>query len=195
MSMLTTRDRIVDAARTEFLVAGIGATRMDVIASRVGIARPNVYRYFSRKQHLVKAVILDEVAAVNAQRRAAIAIEGPVRELIVDSLTLGSELIRSEGFLSVALTRDTEQVTSVLVSQDDDLFASQLEYWRPILKHGRVRGEIRESLDDARVIRWFMAANMSFAISPELLPGDARTWIEDFVVPPVLSESATPTVR
>lgn len=183
---MSARERIVDAAREEFLSAGIGPTRMDTIAKRVGIARPNVYRYFKRKQDLVKEVILHEVRAVNVQRRARIPLEGPSADIMLASLVMGADLINKTEFLSFALRTDREQVTAFLASNDDDLFATQHQYWEPILEHVRMRGDLRDGLDDDRIIRWFMSNNFSLVTLPEMYPGSMTAWFADFVIPPVL---------
>ncbi|MFI7195188.1 TetR/AcrR family transcriptional regulator [Nocardia nova] len=186
MTEMSTRDHIVAVAKNEFLRAGINSTRMDTIAARVGIARPNVYRYFGRKQDLVKEVILREVRAVNQVRRQRLPVEGEVADLILASLVSGAQLIREDGFLSVELSRDSEQITSFLVSNDEDLLATQQEYWEPILRLGRERGELKEDLDDSRIIRWFMSSNFCLVALPEMYPGDPADWFADFVIPPVL---------
>ncbi|MBH0121095.1 helix-turn-helix transcriptional regulator [Rhodococcus sp. CX] len=184
---MTARGRIVDAARTEFLGSGIGPTRMDTIAKRAGMARPNVYRYFGTKQDLVKEVILREVRAVNAQRRATISLDRESADIMLASLVSGAELIRGTEFLSVTLRTDREQVTRFLISNDEDLFATQHHYWEPILTQARERGDLRADLDDDRIIRWFMSANFSLVTLPEMYPGSTTAWFVDFVIPPVLA--------
>lgn len=184
---MSARERIVAEARDEFLTSGIGATRMDTIANRVGIARQNVYRYFGSKQDLVKEVILREVRAVTTQRRETISLEGESFDIILESLVAGAELIKNTEFLSFALRRDRDQVTRFLISNDDGLFATQHEYWAPILAQAREQGELRADLDDDRIIRWFMTNNFSMVTLPEMYPGSPLAWFADFVIPPVMA--------
>nr|EJI98430.1 hypothetical protein JVH1_4013 [Rhodococcus sp. JVH1] len=161
---------------------------MDTIATRVGMARPNVYRYFSRKHDLVKEVILREVRAVNAQRRATISLDGGSADIMLAALVSGAELIKGTEFLSMALRTDREQVTRFLISNDEDLFATQHQYWEPILRQARERGDLRADLDDDRIIRWFMSNNFSLVTLPEMYPGSTTAWFADFVIPPVLAQ-------
>ncbi|MBL4727515.1 MAG: TetR/AcrR family transcriptional regulator [Rhizobiaceae bacterium] len=50
---------IIAAALTVFCRSGYSATRMDDIASEVGLSKPAIYIYFDNKEALFKAVIMD----------------------------------------------------------------------------------------------------------------------------------------
>lgn len=53
----STRDRIRDAARTEFAAVGLSGARVDAIAKRAGCNKQLIYHYFGDKAGLYEAVI------------------------------------------------------------------------------------------------------------------------------------------
>ena len=185
------RQAIIDAARTTLKAKGLEGTRMDDIAGKVGIARPNLYRYFANKEELVKALLEAEINDVNDQRRHRVPVTGPVRNLIVKSLVIGSELATNNELLSMVFTDDLGEVTAKLVAQDNSLMAIESAYWQPVLDHGRRRGELASGLTNERILHWFMTNHYVFMSRPELISGSRKAWIEDFVVPPVLAGPRT----
>ncbi|MFE5708245.1 TetR/AcrR family transcriptional regulator [Rhodococcus koreensis] len=183
------RQEIIDAARVTLREKGFEATRMDDIAGQVGIARPNLYRYFSNKEDLVRALLDAEISAVNNQRRYRIPLSGNVRDLLIESLSMGADLAASNELLSVVLTDDLGAISAKLIAADETIMAREADYWRPILRYGRQRDELNSSISDNRILSWFMANHYVFLARPELVIGDRREWIADFVVAPVLNQS------
>ncbi len=181
------RDRIVEAARAAFRQNGIAATPLDEVAALAGVARPNLYRYFSSREELVRHVMIAEVRAVNVARWSRITLSGPVAPLILDSLVTGHDLAL-DYMSNVTLVAEATAITAELMSHDDELAAAQYEYWGPLLEYGRVRGEISPRLSNERIVRWFLTNHVLVAERGELIPdGDVRAWFADFVVPPVLA--------
>lgn len=184
------RVRILDAARDAVRYGGIEAVRMEDVADRAGVARPNLYRYFSSRDALVKEVLLAEIRTIHEKRRARLARVTSAREQVIESLVMGAEQ-----------TRSTQAVTAVdgpgldgvarLVASDDDLMRVEAEYWHPLLARARATGTLVDHLTDDRIIRWFMTCHFLVATQPDIVPADVRTWIEDFVAPPVLGPRTT----
>ncbi|QSE92091.1 TetR/AcrR family transcriptional regulator [Rhodococcus pseudokoreensis] len=188
----TRRQAIIEAARVTLRERGFEGTRMDDIAGQVGIARPNLYRYFANKEELVRALLEAEILAVNNQRRHRIPVSGPVRDLIVESLLVGAELTMRNELLSVIFSEELGEVAARLVADDSNLMSMEVDYWQPILDHGRRREELDSDMPDARILHWFMTNHYVFVTRPELIDGDIRAWIEDFVVKPVLATPRRP---
>ena len=55
-----TRQKILDAAETEFSKNGLAATRVDTIASEAGVNKQLIYAHFQSKENLY-AIILERV--------------------------------------------------------------------------------------------------------------------------------------
>ncbi|MEP6590856.1 MAG: TetR/AcrR family transcriptional regulator [Gemmatimonadota bacterium] len=56
---LTTRDRLLEAARELFTTAGYYATTTPILAKRAGVAEGTIYRHFPSKQALLNAAYQD----------------------------------------------------------------------------------------------------------------------------------------
>ncbi len=56
---ITTRDRLLDAARDLFTTVGYHATTTPVLARRAGVAEGTIYRHFTSKQALLNAAYQD----------------------------------------------------------------------------------------------------------------------------------------
>ena len=187
--------RITEAAEECFRRFGIRRTRMDDVAAKVGLARPNLYRFVPNKDALIRLVILKHSAAVDAERRRQIPIQGPVGELIVRSLVMGVMMSRQDEFDMDLLHAANIDAPSRLLnlSQGDDPVLPRPAYWYPILDHGRQRSEIREDLTNAQIVRWIGKMTLLFVQWPDMFPDETavRWHVETFVLPCVLSRPTT----
>jgi AcrR family transcriptional regulator len=64
-----TRQRILDAARTEFARLGLGGARVDAIAARAKANKRMIYHYFGSKQDLFLAVLEAAYGDIRAAER------------------------------------------------------------------------------------------------------------------------------
>lgn len=182
------RAAIVAAAQECFRGQGVRKTRLDDVAQLVGIARPNLYRYFDSKQAIVAAVNVEESRRINEMRRASIPIEGPVAAIIEKSIIEGVAAARGDAYLMDLMGQDNSALASeALVLSADPRF----EYWQPILDHGRQRGEIREGISDAEIVSWLSETQLHFLQNRVLFPDmdvvSAR--VQRFVVPSIVVSS------
>ena len=182
---LDRRDAIVAAARECFQKWGLARTRMDDIARRVGIVRPNLYRYFPSKEALAAAVSAEESRRINAIRRKRLPVRGPVSELIASSIVLGLQLALEDEYLLDLLGLENRE----LVPETMATAAARSEYWQPIFKHGRDRRELRTDLTDDDLMRWLSAIQLHFLSNRELYPtiDDIERDVRLFVVPSVVA--------
>lgn len=172
---------IVDAARSCFQRWGLAKTTMDDIAKEVGIARPNLYRYFPNKAALASAVSAAESARINEHRRAHIRIEGPTAALIEQSIIMGLEQALADDYLTDLMTSDNQELVPATIDAAD----TRYEYWRPIFDHGRARGELRNETTDDDLLRWLSSVQLHFLSNRELFPSidEIARDVRMFVVP------------
>jgi len=104
------RGEIVAAARACFQRWGLAKTTMDDIAKEVGIARPNLYRYFPNKAAVASAVSAAESERINEYRRQRIAIDGPTAPLIEDSIVMDDTVVRSGAVIRGAIVDKNVEV-------------------------------------------------------------------------------------
>lgn len=186
-------DRIVEATRRSLLEHGMQKTRVEQIAAEVGLARPNVYRYFPSKNALVLEVLLRETREIHRERRRQLPIKGPVADLLVESLLLGFRLSLETVAMSICLAEDSH-LTAQLLTQPAAVTV-ETEYWQPLLQHGRLRGEITPGLDDEQIVRWFLGVQILLHEHAELFGGEhsRRECVTKLVVPGLLTSRGLKT--
>ncbi len=179
------RAEIVAAARGCFQRWGLSKTTMDDIATEVGIARPNLYRYFPNKAAVASAVSAAESDRINRHRRERIPIEGATADLIERSIVMGLELALDDDYLAALMRRDNSDLVPETIRAND----RRIAYWAPIFEHGRSRGELRADLTDDDLLRWLSATQLHFLSNRELYPSIdviARE-VRLFVVPALIA--------
>lgn len=148
------RAAVVAAARALFLERGYGATTVDAISERADVPPATVYRLFSSKHGILKALI--DVAIVGDEEDIPMAERPEVRTL------LASEDPRAqlEGFVAIAVQVNTRlgglYGTLVSAAGNDPDAAAQLEELtrqrqqgqraiaRSLARRGALRPELRE---------------------------------------------------
>ena len=161
---------------------------MEDIAAAVGIARPNLYRYFPNKESLVLDVLLEEVRSIHRRRRRRLKLEGPVAAVLVDAVVLGFEEAHNEEMFAALMASNTVDFTDLFSGSTDIFHAVEAEFWEPLLDYGRDRGELREDLTNAEMVRWISFASFLFVGREEFVrvPAAVRYYTETFVVPALL---------
>ena len=180
------RAAIVAAARECFQRYGLARTRMDDVAQRVGIVRPNLYRYFPSKEAVAAAVAAEESQRINDVRRERIPVEGPVGDLLAASIVLGLELALEDEYIVDLLSLENRE----LVPETIHSASVRYDYWKPIFDHGRARGEVRADLTDEDLMRWLSSIQLHFLSQRELYPtlADIERDVRLFVVPSITNQ-------
>jgi AcrR family transcriptional regulator len=183
------RAAIVAAARECFQKWGLARTRMDDIAQRVGIVRPNLYRYFPSKEAVAAAVSAEESRRINDIRRKRLPVKGPAGDLIAASIVLGLQLALEDEYIVDLLRMENRD----LVPETIAAATVRYEYWQPIFEHGRARGELRSDLSDDDLVRWLSAVQLHFLSQRALYPTieDIERDVRLFVVPSITNPSTS----
>jgi AcrR family transcriptional regulator len=180
------QDAIVEAAAECFARLGIERTRIEDIAQRAGIARPNVYRHFAGKDAIVHAVALREIDRQHQRLAKRFTHDGPAAELIIGSLVSG---IRDAAFDTRSLTRsESAHITARGLASSPEILEAVTSYWEPLLEYARERGELREDVEIQAAARWLLFVQFSYLAIPELVPdGDQlEANLRSFVLPSLL---------
>ena len=163
------RAAVVDAARTLFLERGYGATTVEAISELSDVPPATVYRLFSSKHGILKALL--DVSIAGDDEDVAVAERPAVRSL----LTEGNARQQLEGFVAftVQINARIEPLYRILVSAagtDRDAAAlldeltrqrqqGQRVIARSLAKAGTLRGGLRER-GAADVIHALMSPEM-----------------------------------
>lgn len=141
MSILKTRQKLVDIARQLFAKKGIEGTTMNDIAVASGKGRRTLYTYFKSKEDVYYAVIeselerlsdkLDEVAAKKTSP------QDKIIELIYTHLSMIKETVVRNGNLRAEFFRNIWMVERVRKKFDED----EIELFRKVYADGKAEGE------------------------------------------------------
>lgn len=141
MSILKTRQKLVDIARQLFAKKGIEGTTMNDIAVASGKGRRTLYTYFKSKEDVYYAVIeselerlsdkLDEVAARKTSP------QDKIIELIYTHLIMIKETVVRNGNLRAEFFRNIWMVEKVRKKFDED----EIELFRKVYADGKAEGE------------------------------------------------------
>ncbi len=141
MSILKTRQKLVDIARQLFAKKGIEGTTMNDIAVASGKGRRTLYTYFKSKEDVYYAVIeselerlsdkLDEVAARKTSP------QDKIIELIYTHLSMIKETVVRNGNLRAEFFRNIWMVEKVRKKFDE----YEIELFRKVYADGKAEGE------------------------------------------------------
>jgi AcrR family transcriptional regulator len=182
------RERILEATERSILEVGIQKTRVEQIASEVGLLRPNVYRYISGgKEALILQVLLRDMERIHEIRRRRVLIEGPLAPLLVDSLVMGFQSSKESPVFRTCLEEDPSFTARVLTRPE--AVAAAQTYWCPILDHGRARGELRNELGYDEIVRWFLGVQFLLHEHHDFFggPHGIQEYIRKLVIPAVVT--------
>jgi AcrR family transcriptional regulator len=182
------RERILSAAANCFRRIGVAATRMEDIADEVGMQRPHLYRHFSGKDDIVRLVIVDEVRRRGRDLRRRISLRGKVGPLLLESIMNGLELSAADWVTQYMVSPEAAHDVERIIAAPGGVVDSGWDYWGPLIAYGRGRGEIRDDLDDAEIVRWFISLTFMLLQNPGLFAGFGGPghYLELFVIPAVL---------
>ena len=163
------RTAVIEAARSLFLERGYGATTIDAISDRADVPAATVYRLFSSKHGILKALL--DVSIVGDDENVPMADRGPVRSLLAEA----DPRAQLAGFVEVAaqVNARVAPLYRILVSAagtDPDAAAlldeltrqrqqGQRMIARSLARAGALRPGIRER-DAADVIHAFLSPEM-----------------------------------
>ena len=100
-----TRRRILEVAAELFAINGYGETRLEDVASRIGVQRAALVYYFRSKQDLYDAVLGEAAGDLVGRIQEALKAEAPLEERLERMLDLWLEAVRERPWLARLLLR------------------------------------------------------------------------------------------
>lgn len=140
MSVLKTKNKIVDVARQLFAQNGVENTTMNDIALASGKGRRTLYTYFSGKEELYWAVAESELEILSEAMQQAVNRDISPDEKIIDMIYSRLETVKLEvhrnGSLRADFFRDIWKVEKVRKKFD----VHQLKLFKQVLREGVEKG-------------------------------------------------------
>ncbi len=144
------RDAILAAALEEFSTRGFGATRLDDVARRAGVAKGTIYLYFRDKetlfQELIRAMLTPLVGTIEAMG----AVDLPVRQLadrIVDLFVREIYETRRKDVIRMMIS-EGPRFPKLAEFYYREVLARIIAAMRALLARAAARGEVPEGLVD-----------------------------------------------
>jgi AcrR family transcriptional regulator len=111
--------RLLDAAFDEFSAYGMRRTSMENVAERAGLARSTLYRRFSNKRELARAVAMRRSRAVLVELVRVVEKLPTVEDRLVEAFVLGITRARTDRFLIRLLEAEPETVLPYFTTHSD----------------------------------------------------------------------------
>ncbi len=177
------RDRMLDAARTEFINHGIARTSVATIAARAGVSRPTLYRQCGDKDQIVAAVVQREVIDFFTRGAATLATQQTTEDKVVEIFVMGMRECREHPLVQALKDFESEAFTRRLSTFDTAEFRSMIGVLAALLADGEYSPPTVE-----RALDFSLRVTATLLIAPsELLPTDddenTRAFARRYLIP------------
>ena len=170
------RGRIVSVAMRHFAERGYEGTRMDAIASELGIAKGSIFQYFGSKAGLFLAAYKDAVRSLRPYQEAPpeVRAEG-IFAMIRYSLVHSDHLIR-EDWVPYRVMLLGSYATELRLKREINRFLVEEDPFGTValVREGIERGEIRTDIDPGLIVAmidWLNERIQDALVTEELDPG------------------------
>ena len=192
------RAAVVDAARALFLERGYGATTIEAISDRSDVPAATVYRLFSSKRGILKALL--DVSIAGDDEAVPIADRRPVRSLLADADP--SNVVAGFVGMVAQVNSRTAPIYRILVSaaaSDPDAAAlldeltrqrqdGQARIARSLARAGALRPKLRER-DAADIVHALLSPELYglLVVDRGWPPARYETWLTETLVDQLLA--------
>jgi len=172
-----TRAEIVAAAETQFATRGYEATRLEDIATQVGIRRAAIFYHFGDKQELYTEVLDD----IFGDWTAALPTGGGAAERLEASLVSWIDYIARRPSVARLILREAANAQPGTVSQFVRSGSATITWFRSVIDEGMASGELKPIIEPYRFMSLTGAMTVfHFAAIPWLTLGGAiYPWRQD----------------
>jgi len=172
------RARVLEAAGPLFLSRGFVRVTSDDIAARLGISKATLYKVFSGKDEILRAVVRGFLRRVLGQVEGLIADTslGFVEKMVALLTLLGSQIARFEPVFIRDLQRHAPGIWDEIETFRQEKIAKN---FRIILEAGRREGYFREDVDLDLLLAMFASLVQEF-VNPAAFVRTGRSPAETF---------------
>jgi TetR/AcrR family transcriptional regulator len=172
-----TRAEIVAAAETQFATRGYEATRLEDIATQVGIRRAAIFYHFGDKQELYTAVLDDIFGDWSADLPAG----GGAAARLEASLVSWMDYVARRPSVARLILREAANAQPGVVSQFVHSGSATIKWFRSMIDEGVASGELKPIIEPHRFMSLTGAMTVfHFAAIPWLALGAASdSWGPD----------------
>lgn len=183
----STNQRILDSARSLYIEYGLRRTTMEDVAKRAGMGRATLYRRFSEKDHLFKAVILRDMQRQLARVEKAIHGMDSALDGLLEAFVQFNGLVHGNELLQRLLRSEPDHVLPYLTTDVEVIMSFARHYLSLQLQRAQSVGHIRQG-DTTAMAELVLRLTQSLMLSPNgvISPADEdslRSFAESFLRP------------
>jgi AcrR family transcriptional regulator len=161
------KNRIIDAAQKQFIIHGFTKVTMDEIASKMGMSKKTIYKFYPSKTELVCAMT-DKVFA-----ETEIGFRNILNDTKIDFLEKLQKTLKFVGIhlskLSRPLIEDIRHNAPQLWENISDYRKKNIyQYFGSLIREGRQKGMFRDDIDEHLLILIYMNI-VENIVNPEIL--------------------------
>ncbi|UGY94474.1 TetR/AcrR family transcriptional regulator [Streptomyces gobiensis] len=181
------REKILDAAREQFMTFGLRRSTVDDVAKRARVSRVTVYRRIGNKDQLVQECLLREYRRFVTEVDEAVSALPTMEERMVEGFVVLLRHIRDHPLIGGLMRLEPELMLPYLTVDSGPSFLAMREYLAARLRHAQ-RTEGRPDRDPTPVAELMVRITVSFLLNPvscfELDDDDqSRTFVRRYLVP------------
>ena len=138
-------NEIIEAALELFTERGFGATRLEDVAKRAGVAKGTLFVYFPTKEDLFRAVAQSVLATnLDPMLQAVTAIDRPMREMIPMLLVHAAKITQTRVPAIIRmLLSEARMFPDLAKVWHDEVVSKVLGVVTQLIEQAQARGEIR----------------------------------------------------
>lgn len=138
------RQRIIDSALELFLEFGLRRTTMEDVAKKASIGRATLYRRFSDKEELLKAVIMREAQREIKNVENSASQFTNIVDSVIEAFVISVTLIHKHPLLARILSTEPDFVLPFLTIHFDEILSYSREYLASQIKLGQDMGVMND---------------------------------------------------
>ncbi|MGH4030283.1 TetR/AcrR family transcriptional regulator [Actinomycetota bacterium Odt1-20B] len=181
------REKVLDAAREQFITFGVRRSTVDDVAKRARVSRVTVYRRVGNKDHLVQECLLREYRRFVAEVDEAVAELPTIEERLVEGFVVLHRHLRDHPLIGGLMRLEPEFMLPFLTVDSGPAFLAMREYLATRLRRAQ-RTEGRPESDPTPVAELMIRITVSFLLNPVscfVLEEDdqSRAFVRRYLVP------------
>lgn len=134
MSPETRREQILDSAVTYIIERGLSTFTLENVAVQAGVSKPLVYKYFAKREDLLKALLEREYQYLGAHRLDELPDEVPLEPLIRASNKRAFDYLYERGPIMRLLAADRSVAELVHARERDERSAITEHFIKRLMK-------------------------------------------------------------
>ena len=157
---------ILTAARRCYLANGIAATGMKEVAASAELARSTLYRYFSGRDDVLVATIIEEMTELNECIRNRLAKYSDPADQVVEGLVVAIKEIPRRPLLYAVFASEGDSRARRVIWSSDAIVSFGEELMDHVIQPARDAGLLQESVRPEILIEWVYRLLLSFLTLP-----------------------------